>query len=110
MAESQHLTKQMQKLLEELGVPLTVALVPQPQSMKHGEIDQTSKTLFIYDTDPEQAWTTFIHEILEFKLQNYTRVYRAIINALIEALEKTAYAQKEEFLNFCLELMEKLRK
>jgi hypothetical protein len=110
VAEAQKQTIQMQKLLEELGVPLRVVWIPQPRNSKHGEIDQGSKTLYIYDEDPEQAWKTLIHEILEFKLQDYTRVYRTIINGLIEVLEKTAYAKKEEFLNFCSALMEKAKR
>jgi len=71
-AENQRQTRQMEKILEELGIPLTVTWIPQPQSMKHGEIDNTSKTLFIYDADSEHAWKTFLHEILELKLQDYT--------------------------------------
>ena len=109
-AEEQRLTERMQKLLDELGVPLTVAWVPKSQNMKHGEIDKASQTIFIYDVDPEEAWKTLIHEILELKLQDYTRVYRTIINGLIEVLEKTAYAQKEEFLNFCVTLIEKAKR
>jgi hypothetical protein len=48
---------------------------------------------FIYDAD-SRAWKTFFYEILEFKLQDYTWVYRTIINGLIEALEKTTYARR----------------
>lgn len=100
----------MQKVLDSLGIPLTVAWVPSPQQNKHGEIDNSSQALLIYDADEQEAWRTFTHEVLEYKLQQVTRVYRTIINALIEALEKTAYNQKEEYLNFCLELMEKLKR
>jgi hypothetical protein len=34
------------------------------------------------------------------KLKEVTRVYRTIINGLIETLEKVAYSRKEEFLEF----------
>jgi hypothetical protein len=113
MAENANIkkeTRRMQKFLDDLNVPLTAVWIPKPESKRHGEIDEASQTLLIYDADPEQAWKTFIHEILEFKLQDYTRVYRTIINGLIEVLEKTAYAKKEEFLNFCSALMEKAKR
>lgn len=102
--------RKMQAVLDSLRIPLIVAWVPSSQQNRHGEIDNSSQTLFIYDTDEQEAWKTFTHEILEYKLQHLTRVYRTIINALIDALEKTTYNQKEEYLNFCLELMEKLKR
>jgi len=100
---------EMQQFLESLGIPLTVVWAPNPNQNRHGEIDNSSKTILIYATDEAEAWKTLAHEALEYKLQQLTRTYRTIINALIEALEKTAYNQKEEYLNFCLELMEKLK-
>lgn len=100
----------MQRILDSLGIPLAVEWIPTPSQNRHGEIDEASKTLFIYDSNEDEAWKTFTHEILELKLQQVTRVYRIIINSLIEALEKTAYTQKEQYLNFCLELIEKIKR
>lgn len=88
----------MQQALDKLGIPLTVVLIPDPNQDKHGEIK--ASTLFIYDKDQNEAWSTLNHETFEFKFKQVTFVYRTIINSLIEALEKVAYARKEEFLEF----------
>jgi len=88
----------MQQALDKLGIPLTVVLIPDPNRDKHGEIK--ASTLFVYDKDQTEAWSTLTHEIFEFKLKQVTFVYRTIINSLIEALEKVAYTRKEQFLEF----------
>lgn len=53
----------------------------------------------------EDAFATFSHEIIEFKLKEVTRVYRVLINNLIDGYEKLAYQQKEEFIEFIPKLM-----
>jgi hypothetical protein len=88
---------QMQSCLDRLCVPLTVYWVPDKAKAVHGEI--CGSALFIYDSDEKEAWFTLHHEIAEYKLQSVTRLYRLLVNSLIEAIEKSLYAQKEEFLN-----------
>ena len=95
---SKETQKAMQQALDNLGIPLSVAWVPDARHNNHGAIK--GSTLFIYDQDQDQAWETFTHEIFEYKLKEVTRCYRLIINSLIEALEKVAYARKEDFLEF----------
>lgn len=96
--------KRMQSALDKLDVPLNVVWLPKPHAKVHGKIEVSSRTLFVYDSDLEQAWRTLIHETLEWKLKRVTRIYRIIINSLIESLEKVAYQQKEEFLEFLPEV------
>ena len=96
--------KRMQSVLDKLGVSLIIVWISKPHAKVHGEIEASSRTLFLYDSDLEQAWRTLIHETLEWKLKRVTRVYRTIINSLIESLEKVAYQQKEEFLEFLPEV------
>ena len=100
----------MQNVLDKLGIDLKIAWIPNPHCEKHGLVELTSRTLFIYDEKEEDAWSTFVHEALEWKLKSVTSVYRTIINSLIEALEKVAYQNKEEFLDFIPKLLEEVKK
>lgn len=104
---SEQLVK-MEKCLSELGVPLKLEWSPKPSSKVHGEIK--GATIYIYDVNPEDAWSTFLHEIIEFKLKDLTSVYRALINKLIEAIEAITYKQKEEFINFIPSILEAFEK
>jgi hypothetical protein len=89
----------MQKVLDKLSIPLTVVWKPTPSHKNHGEIEFSSRILFLYDVDPQQAWETFQHELLEWKFKRASKVYRTIINSLIGALETLVYQNKEQFLD-----------
>jgi hypothetical protein len=97
-----------QAILNTLGIPLTVVWVPDSRQDKHGEIK--SSTIFIYSPSESDAWNTFTHEIVEFKLKDVTSTYRTIINTFIEALEKLAYERKEQFIEFLPKLFEEINK
>ncbi len=94
----------MQKILGRLGIPLSVAWIPDDAKSVHGEIKQG--TIFIYDQAETDAFATFTHEVIEFKLKEVTKVYRVLINNLIEGYEKLAYQRKEEFIEFIPMLIE----
>ena len=94
----------MQKMLDRLGIPLMISWNPNPNMAVHGEIKGNS--LFVYDKELDEAWATFMHEVVEFKLKQVTRVYRTLINNLIEGYEKLAYQEKEEFVEFIPKLIE----
>ena len=100
--------RKMQAILNTLGIPLTVVWVPDTHQNKHGEIK--SSTIFIYSPSESDAWNTFTHEIVEFKLKDVTSTYRTIINTFIEALEKLAYERKEQFIEFLPKLFEEINK
>ena len=100
--------RKMQAILNTLGIPLTVVWVPDSRQDKHGEIK--SSTIFIYSPSESDAWNTFTHEIVEFKLKDVTATYRTIINTFIEALEKLAYERKEQFIEFLPKLFEEINK
>ena len=92
------LEKRMQRILDKLGIPLKVSWIPNPQSEAHGIIEKSSRTIILFDMKEEDAWQTFTHEILEFKLKETLKTYRMVINGLIEIIEKTCYKKKEQFL------------
>lgn len=92
--------KKMQSALDRLGVPLNVVWLPKPDAKVHGKIEASSRTLFVYDSNQDDVWDTFLHECLEWKVKGFVKVYRNVINGLIEIIEKTCYKNKEEFLEF----------
>lgn len=100
--------KQMQRALDRLGLPLRVCWQPDACKTIHGELKQG--TLFIYDLPEPDAWLTFQHEIIEFKLKKVTEVYQALINGLIESFEKLAYSRKEEFIESMPAVLEEIRR
>jgi hypothetical protein len=102
MIETQRKSTQakMQNVLARLGLSdLKVVWTPDEKRDKHGLIEESSKTLFLFDHDEGEAWLTFEHEILEFRLKTVTDVYREMANSLIEAFERLAYKRKEQFLD-----------
>ena len=86
----------MQKLLDSFSIPLRVVWSPDTEAKCHGEIK--NGFLMLYDASEEDAWDTFTHELIEYKLNKVTKVYREMTNALIEAFQKVAYAEKETFI------------
>jgi hypothetical protein len=98
MASVTETQRKMQECLDRLGLPLRVAWTPNKSQDKHGLIEPSSSTLFLFDQSEEDAWQTFLHEVFEWKLKDVTRVYRTTINGLIEIIEKLSYGEKERFL------------
>jgi hypothetical protein len=94
----------MQRTLDRLGIPLVVAWTPDPGKSVHGEIKQN--VLCVYDEQPDDVWATFLHEVIEFKLKKVTKVYRSMINSLIEGYENLAYQEKEAFIEFIPKLLD----
>ena len=82
----------MQKTLDRLGIPLVIAWNPKPNMTVHGEI--RGNVLCIYDVEADEVLATFTHEVIEFKLKDLTRIYRTMINSLIDGYEKTSLSTK----------------
>lgn len=97
----------MQRSLDRLGIPLRVVRAPKPENDRHGEI--LSDSLLIYDEAEEEAWETFEHGVYEYKFKEVTHTYRAVINGLIDAVEKLTYERKESFLEFLSRVSEVIR-
>lgn len=95
---SRGLSAKMQKTLDRLNIPLQVFWAPNENATIHGEIKQGC--IFIYDVDDQDAIETFEHEVYEYKFKEVTKVYRAMVNSLIEVIEKEIYARKEAFFDF----------
>ena len=96
--------KQMQDCLIQLGINLAVLWKPDNSKSVHGEIK--GNVIFLYDSEKKEAWSTFTHEVTEYKLQAVTRPYRLLVNSLIEAIEKSIYDEKEQFIEFMPRMIE----
>jgi hypothetical protein len=96
--------EQMQEVLDHLGISLTIVWMPNSNKPIHGEIKQN--TMYIYDEHQSDALTTFMHEVVEYKLKELTRVYRVLVNCLIEGYDKLSYQEKEKFIDFIPKLIE----
>jgi hypothetical protein len=101
------LQTRMQKALYQLDLPLQVLWLPNEKMTIHGEINQ--QTIFIYDENEKDALATFEHEVYEYKFREVTRLYRAMVNSLLEVLEKEIYARKESFFDFLPLLQEAIK-
>ncbi len=62
----------MQETLDRLGIPLTVVWTPNPNMPVHCEIK--SNVIYVYNEQQDDALATFMHEVIEFKLKDVTRV------------------------------------
>ena len=98
---------QMQDCLNQLGINLVVLWKPDKSKSVHGEIK--GNVIFLYDSEKSEAWSTFTHEVTEHKLQAVTRPYRILVNNLIEAVEKSIYAEKEQFIEFLPKMIEVIK-
>jgi hypothetical protein len=96
--KSKGLNAKMQKTLDRLNLPLRVLWTPRDSATIHGEIKQG--VIYIYDANSKEAIETFEHEVYEYKFKEVTRMQRAMINSLIEVIEKEIYARKEAFFDF----------
>lgn len=99
--------KQMQDCLNQLGINLVVLWTPNESKSVHGEIK--GNVIFLYNSEKTEAWSTFTHEVTEYKLQAVTRPYRILVNNLIEAVEKSIYAEKEQFIEFLPKMIEVIK-
>ena len=99
--------KQMQDCLNQLGINLVVLWTPNESKSVHGEIK--GNVIFLYDSEKAEAWSTFTHEVTEYKLQAVTRSYIILVNNLIEAVEKSIYAEKEQFIEFLPKMIEVIK-
>ena len=60
-------------------------------------------------TDEEDAWDTFIHEVVEIKLRSALRPYRVLVNKLIEGYQEITDGEKDRFIESLSEVFEVAR-
>ena len=72
---------------------------PEPSEKARGLILPDDKIILISDGKPEAAYQTLAHEYLEIRLQSMINPYHETVNALLKALEKVYYAEKERVID-----------
>lgn len=93
------LEQRMNQFLGKVGLEgWSCAWTPDASKKVHGEILPRDRIILVYSSTEMDAWLTLLHEVLEFKLRRVITPYRLLVNSLIEVLEKTAYLEKERFL------------
>jgi len=82
-------------LLRRLNIPFHAVWCPNSKSEQHAKIDLKNGLILIFDEDEDQAFISFMHEILEYRLNRLFAPYRKMINSLIELIEQLIYKEKE---------------
>lgn len=93
----------MNKFVKNLGLSgWMVIWEPDPTQNSRGQILPETKTIIVYDEEPEAAMGTLLHEILELKLRPMLQPYRSLVNALIEWADSQVYLEKEKTIEAIL--------
>ena len=100
----------MRKALMRLGLShWQVSWLPNSSYPIRGKVIPERLLVEIYDSDEEEAWDTFIHEIVEIKLRSALKPYRVIVNKLIEGYQELADGEKDKFIEGLSDVFEVFR-
>jgi len=100
LKDETNLEDELNEALRHLGLrDWTVVWNPGGSEEERGAAYPDTKLIVIHDKDHEDALETLIHEFLEVRLKAVIRSQMATINALLKALEKIYYAEKEETID-----------
>lgn len=72
---------------------------PGGSAEERGAAYPETKIIIVYDKDRDAALETLVHEYLEVKMKGVIRPYLTTVNALLKALEKLYYAEKEKTID-----------
>lgn len=90
------LEKELNDVLSQLGnSDWTVVYSPDKTAEERAEVFQDDKIIIIHDVGREPALETLVHEYVEIQLRDVIRPYLVTVNALVKALEKIYYVEKE---------------
>jgi hypothetical protein len=97
--EACDLMARMSKTLKRVGLGnWRVRWLPDPSHPYQGRALPEKLLIEIYNEDAEEAWETFIHEVLEIKFRSALRPYMVLVNKLIEGYQQIVDGEKERFL------------
>jgi hypothetical protein len=74
-----------------------------------GRVDPDRKMIEIYDLNEEEAWITFIHELVEIRMRSALRPYRILVNKLIEGYQEIVDTEKDIFIESLIEVFDLLQ-
>jgi len=101
-----NIEENMSNVLERVGYKGWTSAWAPGKSSKRGEVIPRERLIIVYDEDPQRAWETFRHELVELKLRRVLRPYRVLCNKLIEVVEKVTYEEKEAFIKELPDLLQ----
>jgi hypothetical protein len=97
--EACDLMARMARTLKRVGLGnWSVRWVPDLSHPYQGRALPEKLLIEIYNEDEEEAWETFIHEVLEIKFRSAIRPYMVLVNKLIEGYQQIVDGEKERFL------------
>jgi len=100
LKDDKSLQYELNEALRRLGLrDWTVVWDPGGSKEERGTAYPDTKLIVVYDREREAALETLVHEFLEVRLKAVIRPQLATINALLKALEKIYYAEKEETID-----------
>lgn len=100
LKEDKSLQDELCEALRRLGLrDWTVVWNPGGSEEERGSTYPDTKLIVVYDREREAALETLIHEYLEVRMTAVIRPQMATINALLKALEKIYYAEKEKAID-----------
>ena len=100
MKDEANLEEELNEALRRLGLrDWTVVWHPSGSDEERGAAYPDTKLIVVHDEGREDALETLIHEFLEVRMKVVIRPQLATINALLKALEKIYYAEKEKVID-----------
>ncbi len=91
------------KRLSGMGLDLNLVWAPDPRGALSGEVK--GSTIFVYESDEEEATETLRHEFLDHCVSQAIDPYRRVTNSLIKLLNVNAYKRKEQIVESLSRLM-----
>ncbi len=92
--------EELNDALRRLGLrDWTVVWSPSSSAEERGTAYPDTRVIVVHDGDRDAAFETLVHEYLEVKMKGVIRPYLTTVNALLKALEKLYYAEKEETID-----------
>lgn len=108
--KAREIEKRFNEIVRKLGIPVEVLYDPDPYNEDRGKYIPRENIIIIHDVDPEKAYETLTHEILEYRLYPLIKKYRELINKLIEFYDTILKTEKEETLEKLIRDIKKLGK
>jgi len=100
----------MNESLKRIGLgQWKVCWLPQTSSKLKGRILPERLSIEIYNANKDDAWDTFIHEIIEIKVRSTLRSYMILVNKLIEGYQEIVDAEKDQFIESLIEVCKQLQ-
>ena len=90
------LEKELNEAIKSIGLSGWLVVWSPDESLEEkGRILPDDRIILIHDKTREGAFNTLAHEVLEIQLRGLIRPYHVTVNALLKALEKVYYEEKE---------------